>query len=116
MLRTSVLCCAMAGLFGLTVGCNPTAERAIKMRDDAVASLKPTFDGLEKKFGELKEKADKATGDEKARLETKWKESSDKRQLAKMKLDELKTATTDKWEMAKNQADSAVGEFKKAVE
>jgi predicted nuclease with TOPRIM domain len=116
MLRTGVLCCALAGVLGLAVGCNFSAEKAIKPRDEAAATLKTTFDDLDKKVTELKEKMEKATGDEKARLEAKWKESSGKRDAAKKKLEELKTAAADKWEAVKKQADAAFGEFKKAVE
>jgi len=117
MLRTSVLCCAMAGVLGLAVGCNFfSAEKAIKPRDEAAATLKTTFDELDKKVVELKEKMDKAAGDEKAKLEAKWKESSTKRDAAKKKLDELKAATAENWEAVKKHADTAFGEFKKAVE
>lgn len=116
MLRTSVLCCAMAGVLGMAVGCNFSAEKAIKPRDEAAAALKITFDDLDKKVVELKEKMEKATGEEKAKLEAKWKESSTKRDVAKKKLDELKTAAADNWEAVKKQTDAAFGEFKKAVE
>jgi len=106
----------MAGVLGLAVGCNFSAEKAVKPRDEAAAALKTTFDDLDKKVVELKEKMDKATGDEKAKLEAKWKESSSKRDAAKKKLDELKTATAENWEAVKKQADAAFGELRKAIE
>ena len=116
MLRTSVLCCAMAGILSLAVGCDFFGSRGMKPRDDAVAAMKTEIDKLDKKVAELKEKADKATGDEKGRLEARWKESSAKREAVGKKLEELKTAAIDKWEAAKKDADAALGEFKKSVD
>ena len=115
MLRTSVLCCAMAGVLGLAVGCNFTTDKALKSRDDAAAALKTTLDELDRKIAELKEKADKATGEEKARLEARWKESSGKRDVAKKKVDELKTAPAGNWEAIKKEADTAVSDTRKAM-
>lgn len=116
MLRTSVLCCAVAGALAGAVGCNLSADRAIKPRDEAVAAMKIELDKLDKKVGEWKEKAEKATGEDRAKLEAKWKESAAKREAFGKKLDELKIAASDKWEAARKDADAALGEFKKAVE
>jgi hypothetical protein len=116
MLRTCVLCCAMAGILGLAVGCEFFGGKATKPRDEAAAALKTTFDDLDKKVTELKLKMEKATGEEKAKLEARWKESSGKRDAAKKKLEELKTAAADKWEAAKKEADTALAELKKSVE
>jgi Skp family chaperone for outer membrane proteins len=112
MLRTCVLCCALAGILAVGVGC----ESFTKSRDEAVAGMQTDLEKLDKKIAELKEKADKAAGDEKGRLEAKWKEASAKRDAVKKKLDELKTAAVDKWDAVKKEADTAVGELKKAVE
>src|SRR5262245_37066280 len=99
MLRTCVLCCAMAGVVGLTVGCNlfSSGSGSIKDRDEAVKTLKVKLDEMDKQLAGLKEKADKAAGEEKAKLEAKWKESSGKREAFAKKLEELKTAAADKW-------------------
>ena len=72
MLRTSVLCCALAGILTLGVGC----DSLTKSRDEAVTSMQTDLEKLDKKIAELKEKAEKAAGDEKGRLEAKWKEAS----------------------------------------
>jgi hypothetical protein len=112
MLRTSVLCCAMAGVLGLAVGCNGLT----KSHEEAVTTMQTDLEKLDKKVAELKEKADKSAGDEKGRLEAKWKDAGAKRDAAKKKLDELKTAPADKWEAVKKEADAAIGEAKKAVE
>ena len=117
MLRTSVLCCAVAGVLALAVGCNLfTSEKPEAKRDEAVKTMKAELDKLDKKVAELKEKADKATGDAKTALEAKWKESAAKREAASKKIDEVKAATADKWEAIKKDADKTFEEFKKAVE
>ena len=115
MLRTGVLCCAMAGVLGLAVGCSDV-DAKIKSRDEAATTMKTTLDDLDKKVEELKQKADKATGDEKAKLEAKWKESATKRDAAKKKLEELKAAAADKWEAVKKDAEAVFNEAKKTVE
>jgi chromosome segregation ATPase len=115
MLRTSILCCAMAGILALAVGCD-FGSKGIKSRDEAVATMKTELDKLDKKVTELKDKADKATGEEKAKLEARWKESSAKREAVGKKLEELKTAAVDKWEAVKKDTDAAFGEFKKSID
>lgn len=112
MLRTSVLCCAVAGVLGLSVGCT----NLTRAHDEAVAAMQTDLEKLDKKIADLKDKADKATGDEKGRLEARWKEAVAKRDLARKKFDELKTASSEKWEAVKKEADAAVGELKKSVE
>jgi hypothetical protein len=112
MLRTSVLCCALAGVVALAVGC----DSFTKTRDDTVATMQTDVEKLEKKIADLKEKSEKATGDEKGRLEARWKEASAKRDEVRKKLDELKTAPSEKWDAKKKEADAAVVELKKAVE
>ena len=116
MLRTSALCCAMAGVLALAVGCDFFGSSGVKPRDDAVVAMKTELEKLDKKVAELKEKADKAMGDEKVKLEAKWKESSAKREAVGKRFDELKTAAVDKWEAAKKDADAALGEFKKSLD
>jgi uncharacterized protein HemX len=117
MLRTGVLCCAVAGVLALAVGCTPTTDTrpGTQKRDEAAAAVKTELEKMDKKLAELKEKADKATGEEKAKLEAKWKESAGKREAAKKKLDELSAAAADKWEAVKKEADHALDELKAAV-
>ncbi len=113
MLRTGVLCCAMAGVLGLVVGCT---DPKIKARDEAATAMKTELDKLDKQVAALKEKAEKATGEEKTKLEEKWKASAAKREAVGKKFDEFKTAAADKWEAVKKDAEAAFGELKKAVE
>jgi hypothetical protein len=116
MLRTCVLCCAVAGLVGLAVGCNNGSSSGTTKRDEAAKAAKVTLDDLDKKAAALKEKAEKATGDEKAKLEARVKDAGAKREPAAKKVDELKAAAGDKWEAAKKDTDAALDEYKKAIE
>jgi len=118
MLRTCVLCCAMAGIVGLTVGCNlfSSSNGAIKDRDEAVKTLKAKLDELDKQLVAFKEKADKATGDEKGKLEAKHKDATATRDVFAKKLKELETAAADKWEAVKKDAEKASDEAKKAMD
>lgn len=116
MLRTCVICCALAGVVGLAVGCNNTKDtKPVTKKDEAVAAYKTQLGVLDKQVDELKAKADKATGAEKAALEAKWKESAAKRDAAKKKLEELEKAAADKWEAASKEAETAFDDVKKAV-
>lgn len=119
MLRTCVLCCAAAGLLGLTVGCEvktTPSSVTIKTQDDAVKAGEARLKELDASAEQLKAKLDKATGDEKVKLEAKWKESADKRAAAAKKLQELKAAAKDKWETVNKEAHQAFDDMKKAVE
>ena len=75
MMRTCVLCCAVAGLLGLAAGCDRLSSSSSKatatQRDEAVTAYKARLDELDKKVAELKDRAEKATGDDKAKLEAK---------------------------------------------
>src|SRR4051794_19030226 len=101
MLRTCVLCCAVAGFVGLTIGCNngSGAKPTAAQRDEAAATLKTRMDAADKAAAALKEKADKAAvGDKK--LDARVKDAAAKRDAAAKKLDDLKAAGADKWEGA----------------
>lgn len=118
MLRTCVLSCALAGVVALAIGCVKSTDTkpTTTKKDEAVSALKVKMEELDKKAADLKERAEKATGDEKMKLEAKWKESTAKQQIMTKKLDELKAAAADKWEAVKKEADAAFDEFKKSVE
>jgi hypothetical protein len=105
----------MVGVVGL-VGCTGGSSSGVTKRDDAAKDAKVKFEQADKLFTALKDKATAATGDEKARLETKVKDAGVTREAASKKLDELKAAAADKWEPVKKDTDTAVEEFKKAVE
>jgi hypothetical protein len=118
MLRTCVLCCALAGVVGLVVGCNPSAENkpATAKKDEAIKAHKASLGDADKKIDDLKARAEKATGEEKTKLEAKWKDASAKRDAARKKLDELEKAAVEKWEAVNKEAEAALTELKKAVE
>ena len=117
MLRTSVLCCAVAGVAMLAVGCGLfTSDTPEAKRDEAVKTMKVELGKLDKKVEDLKDQAAKATGEAKSALEAKWKESAAKRETAAKKLEELKAAAADKWEAVKKDADKMFEDFKKSVE
>src|SRR5258708_6547882 len=105
MLRTCVLCCAVAGLVGLTVGCTKTETNGTSTtakRDEAAKALK--------------EKADKAAGEEKVKLEAKLKEATAKREAVGKKLNEMKNTAADKWEAVKKDVDQALTDLNKTIE
>lgn len=117
MLRTCVICCALAGVIGLAVGCNGTKDTkpATAKKDEAVTAYKAKLAEFDKQVDELKAKADKAAGAEKTALEAKWKESAAKRDAAKKKLEELEKVAGDKWDAANKEAEAAFDDVKKAV-
>lgn len=117
MLRTGVLCCALAGVMCLTVGCNSWSDsKESTTRDEAVASYKTKLAEIDKKLAELKDRADKATGDEKPKFEARLKEANAKRDVFVKEYEELKAAPADKHDASKKEADAAFGELQKAVE
>lgn len=121
MLRTCALFCAAAGILGLAVGCNLSSDSKdgkspLTQRDEAVKSMKVKLDELDKKIDELKAKAEKASGEEKTKLEAKWKESAGKREEFAKKFEKLKSSAAAEWEAAKNETEHAFGELKKAIE
>lgn len=120
MLRTCVICCALAGVVGLTVGCKDTKDTkdtkpAPTKKDEAVTAYKSQLGVLEKQVDDLKAKADKAVGEDKVKLDAKLKDAGAKRDAAKKKLEELEKAAADKWEAVGKEADAAFDDFKKAV-
>jgi hypothetical protein len=117
MVRSLVLCCAL-GMFGLAVGCDfgSDSKSPKTKQEEAVADSKAKLDGLDKKLNELKDRAAKATGDEKAKLDAKVAEATAKREAVVKKHEALKTAAADKWEAARTEATAALEEYRKAVE
>ncbi len=116
MLRTCMICCAMA-VVGLAVGCNMSKDTkpTPTKKDEAVTAYKARLSELDRQVDDLKAKAEKATGEEKTKLEAKWKESAGKRDAAKKKLEELEKVAADKWDAANKEAETAFDEVKKAV-
>jgi len=117
MLRTCVLCCAVAGSLGLAAGCNlRTQDNPATQRDQAITTYKVQLGDLDKKIDELKAKIEKATAEEKPKLEAKLKEAGVKRDACMKKLDEWKAAAAEKLDAAKKDAEAALADLKKAVE
>ena len=117
MVRKLVICCALAGALGVVVGCTPpTGGATVAARDESAKDYKTKLDELDRKLAELKTQVGTATGDEKAKLETKIKDAGVKREAFVKKLDELKAAAADEWEGMKSGVQTAYEEFKKAVE
>ncbi len=117
MVRSLVLCCAI-GVLGLAVGCHwmSSSNPPKTKQDEAVAGYKAKLDGLDKKLGELKEKAGQAAGDEKAKLGAKVADATARRAAFVKKYEALKAAAADKWEASKAEADTAFEDYRKAVE
>ncbi len=117
MLRTCVICCALGGIVSLTVGCNLSKDTkpVPTKKDEAVTAYKSQLGVLEKQVDDLKTKADKATGDDKTKLDAKLKDAIANRGAAKKKLEELEKATADKWEAVNKEANAALDDLKKAV-
>ncbi len=111
-----MLCCAMAGITGITIGCKPDPESKPSLtQSEAVAAFESRLVEADKAIADLKEKAEKATGDEKVQLEAKRKEAAGLREALAKKTSELKAATADKWESVKQDADAAFEAFNKQV-
>src|SRR4051794_9773273 len=109
MLRTCVLCCAVAGLVGLVVGCDRGSGSATKpavTKDEGVAGFKLRMDDADKKAAALKERADKAAAGDKDKLDAKVKDAAAKREGAAKKVEELKAAPADKWDAPRKDADA----------
>jgi hypothetical protein len=118
MLRTCVLGCALMAVLGLTIGCsnsNKDTKPAATKKDEAVTASKARLGEVDTQLTDLKAKMDKATGDEKTRLETKYKDAAAKRDAAKKKVEELDKAAADKWEAVNKEVESALEDAKKAV-
>jgi hypothetical protein len=111
-----VICCALLGAVGLTIGCNGTKDtRPTTAKDESLKSYKTQLAGIDKQVDELKAKADKAAGDEKTKQEAKLKDATAKRDAAKKKLEELEKATADKWDAADKETKAAIDEAAKAA-
>ena len=116
MLRTCVICCALAGVVGLTVGCTGSKDtKPTTGKDASLSTYRSQLGEFDKRVDELKAKAEKATGEEKTKLEAKWKDSAAKRDAAKKKLEDLEKAAADKWDALNKEAATAFDDVKKAV-
>ena len=120
MLRLCVLCCAMAGLLGMVVGCSSVSDTkpivTQAQKDQAVKDIKANLDALDKKLADLKARIEKSSGEEKVELEKKWKESAGKREALEKKFEKLKTEVAEKWSAAKKELEDEYEELKKKLQ
>lgn len=114
MLRTCAFFCALAG-FGTICGCNspPNGNPPANTRDETMREMKTKLDELDRHIDDLKHKAEKATGEEKAKLEAQWKEVSARKGEFAQKYEKLKNAAGNEWQDLKNEADHDYNEAKK---
>lgn len=115
MFRTCVICCALMGAVGLTIGCNGTKDTKQTAKDESLKSYKTQLGGFDKQVDELKAKVDKATGDEKGKLEAKLKDVMAKREVAKKKFEELEKVAAEKWDAVEKEAKAAFDDVTKAA-
>ena len=116
MLRTGVICCALAGVVGLTIGCSNSKDtKPTVNKEESLKNYKTQLAGFDKQVDDLKAKTDKATGEEKTKLEAKLKDATAKRDAAKKKLEELEKAAAEKWDATNKEVEAAFDDVKKAV-
>ena len=114
-MRTCVICCALAGAVGLTIGCSNNPKDTKATKEDSLKGYKTQLAALDKQVDDLKAKADKATGEEKTKLEAKHKDATAKRDAAKKKLEELEKVAPEKWEAAEKDTKVAFDDAAKAA-
>jgi len=93
-----------------------TVAAAQLKRDEYVVAMRKQLDDLDVKYAELKDRAAKAEGEMKKELDKKVAEAKVKRDAAAEKLDELKSASADRWEKIKDGVGNAFDDLKKAFE
>jgi len=93
-----------------------TVAAAQAKRDEYAAAMRKQLDDLDAKYAELKDRAAKAEGDAKKDLDKKLAAAEVKRAAAAAKLEELKTASADRWEKIQVGVGDAVDDLKKAFE
>jgi len=85
-------------------------------RDEYAREMQKKLDELDVKYKALEKRAAEAKDDSKKDLDKKAKEAKAKRDAAAKKLDELKTASHDRWEKVKDGVEDAFDDLKKAFE
>jgi hypothetical protein len=93
-----------------------TVVAAQAKRDEYARDMQKRLAELDAKYDELKVRAEKAEGDMKKDLDKKLAEAKVKRDAAAAKLDELKSASADRWEKIKDGVGNAFDDLKKAFE
>jgi DNA repair exonuclease SbcCD ATPase subunit len=93
-----------------------TAEAARAKRDEFIRDMQKKLDEFDAKYKALEQRATEAKGDAKKDLDEKVKVAKTKRDAAAKKLDELKSATHDRWEKIKEGVGSALDDLKTVFE
>jgi hypothetical protein len=93
-----------------------TAEAAAAKRDQYAEEMKAQLASLDTKIAELKEKSSKAAGQAKKDFEQKLAGAKVRHADAAKKLDDLKTASAERWEKLKEGLGKAFDDLKKVVE
>ena len=93
-----------------------TIAAAQAKRDEYAVAMRKQLDELDVKYTELQQRAAKAEGEMKKELDRKAAEAKVKRDVVAVKLEELKTASADRWEKIKDGVGDAVDDLKKAFE
>ncbi|MFA6244898.1 MAG: hypothetical protein WC655_28400, partial [Candidatus Hydrogenedentales bacterium] len=81
-----------------TEAASATGEAAQEKWEEYTVAMQKQLDVFKEKYGELKERASKAEGQTKTDLEAKRAQAEVKLDEAGRKLDELKSASADRWE------------------
>ncbi len=92
------------------------AEAAKAKREEYALETQKLLDELDAKYEELVARAAETEGEAKKDLETKLAQAKEKRDVAAAKLDELKAATTDRWEKVKEGVENALDDLKTMFE
>jgi hypothetical protein len=117
--KVLVLVCVLPSLLALQAGCNTTTTidtRAAEAdREAAVKNMNARLNEMDVKLAELKARAERASGEEKTRLEAKWRESAGKREQLARKCEQLQTATANGWVDIRNDAEHTYEELRKSL-
>ena len=100
----------------ITGAVDATVTAAQAKRDEYARDMQKRLDQMDAKYEELKDRAAKAEGDARKDLDKKLAEAKVKRDAAAAKLEEVKTASADRWEKIKGGVGDAFDDLKKAFE
>lgn len=95
---------------------NTTGDAAKAKWDEYTSAMQKQLDEFKARYAELKERAAKAEGQAKTDLDTKLAEAKTKLDAAGIKLDEMKSASADRWEKVKEGVGNAFDDLKKIFE
>src|SRR5882724_3800714 len=129
MTRTRLIQFIMVSMLGPSLGCGssvptpgtPNADEGVTNHKARVAAYRARLSDFDKKLDDLKAKSEKATGDDKTKLQAKQKDAVANRDAAKKKIDEFEQIGADgklsaEYNAASKAVTDAIEEFSKAVE